>query len=192
MPNDIAIVILAGGNASRFPNKLEQSIDGEPMVVRVFRAMRATSWPVYVAGKGSFTAEIDARLECPLLVDRWPGSGPLGALLSACGEIAHERVFAVAADEPLVDARLLETLASAWREGDRAVVPEHDGRIEPLAALYATSSVIHEGFTLFGQARSGMHDLIERLSAHRVPVSGSYFANVNTPADLRRLGASLA
>ena len=192
MADGIAILILAGGNARRFPGKLERTIGGAPMIVRVYDAMRATARPVYVAGKGTFPPAIDARLECPLLVDRRPGSGPLSALISACGTIAHERVFAIAADEPLVDASVLERLADAWQPGDRAAVPEHDGRIEPLAALYATSSVLHEGFTLAGQDRASMHDLIERLDARRVPVPGRYFANVNTPADLRRAGAALA
>ncbi len=190
--SDSAVVILAGGRARRFPGKLERPIGGEPMLVRVYRAMRATGWPVYVAAKGTFAPGIDAELDCPLLVDRWPDCGPLSALTSACASIPHERVFAVAADQPLVEAALAQSLDRAWEPGDRAVVPEHDGRIEPLAAFYARSAVLHYGFTPSGQDRGAMHDLIERVGARRVPVSGRYFANVNTPEDFRRLTGARA
>ena len=205
MRDGIAIVILGGGEARRFPGKLERELGGTPMIVRIFRAMRATGYPVFVAGKGSFESQVDAALECPLLVDRWPGSGPLAALVSACGSFdcaplhgaplrmtKPGHVFAVAGDEPLVDGSLLEALEAAWQDGDRAVVPEHDGRVEPLAGLYETSSVLHEGFTLLSQDRTSMHDLLDRLSARRVSVSARYFANVNVPADLERAGASTA
>lgn len=193
MRDGIAIVILAGGDARRLPGKLEREVGGEPMIVSVFRAMRASERPVFLAGKGSFAPEVDASLECPLLVDRWPGAGPLAALVSACGSFdglgTTSHVFVVAGDEPRVDASLLDQLIAAWQPGDRAVVPEHDGRLEPLAGLYETSTLLHEGFTLISQDRSSMHDLLERLSARRVPVSARYFANVNTAADLARAQA---
>jgi molybdopterin-guanine dinucleotide biosynthesis protein A len=183
---DAAIVILAGGEATRFPGKLERPIAGEPMLLRVYKNARATPWPVYVAGKGSFGEEVDARLDCPLLVDRWPKAGPLAALLSACAEIRHERIFALAGDEPNVGPELIERIAGAWQPGDEAVLPEHDGRIEPLAALYSRRLLLREGFPLFARGKAAMNALIERTNARRIPVDGTYFSNVNTPADARR------
>ena len=81
--DDAAVLLLAGGNARRFPGKLERTVEGEPMIVRSYRRLRASSWPVYVAAKGSFPAPIDAALDAPLLIDRRPGDGPLAALHSA-------------------------------------------------------------------------------------------------------------
>ena len=187
----IAIVVLAGGRASRFPGKLEALVDGEPLVLRAFRTARATGWPVYVSAQGPFPTEIDRRLDCPVLIDRQPWGGPLRALHSACETIANERIFALAADLPRVDAPLLERIADAWLPEDEAVVPRHDGRIEPLAALYARSAILQESFTLFGEPRSSMHDLIERIGARFLDVEAAYFANVNTPADLAGLSRSL-
>jgi molybdopterin-guanine dinucleotide biosynthesis protein A len=180
----IAILILAGGRASRFPGKLEALVDGEPLVLRAFRAARATGWPVYVSAQGPFPAEIDRRLDCPVLVDREPWGGPLRALHSACEAIVHERIFVLAADLPRVDATLLERVAAAWLPGDDAVVPRHDGRLEPLVAIYSRSAILAESFTLFGEPRASMHDLIERIDARFLDVEHAYFANVNTPADL--------
>ena len=59
-------------------------------------------------------------------------------------------------------------------------------RVEPLAALYARSAVLREGFKLVVEGHGAMNALIERTQTRRVAVPGTYFANVNTPADLRR------
>jgi molybdopterin-guanine dinucleotide biosynthesis protein A len=157
-----AVVLLAGGEATRFPGKLERDAGGEPLLLRVYRNVRGT-WPVYIAAKGSFPAEIDARLECPVLVDRWPTRGPLAALLSACGALREDRIFAVAADLPQVDRALLE----------------------PLAALYDLRALLEAGFAAFSQGRAAMHDLVERLRTRFVPIPGGALLNVNFPADLQ-------
>ncbi len=88
------------------------------MIVRSYRRLRASPWPVYVAAKGTFPAPIDAALDAPLLIDRRPGGGPLAALHSACSLIASPMIFAVAADMPHFDAHILNALAFAHREGD--------------------------------------------------------------------------
>jgi molybdenum cofactor guanylyltransferase len=179
-----AVVILAGGEATRFPGKLERDTGGEPLLLRVYRNVRG-NWPVYIAAKGSFPTDIDARLECPVLVDRWPTRGPLAALLSACGALREDRIFAVAADLPHVDRALLERLAGAWMPGDEAVVPSRDGRLEPLAALYDRRALLEAGFAAFSQGRAAMHDLVERLRTRFVSMPAGALLNVNFPADLQ-------
>jgi molybdopterin-guanine dinucleotide biosynthesis protein A len=179
-----AIVLLAGGQARRFPRKLEQRIAGEPMIVRCFRMLRTTGSPVFVAANQSFGPEIEAALDAPRLADREPGSGPLPAFVSACASIRAERVFAVAADQPRLEPSVLERLAGAWQTGDEAVVPSHDGRIEPLAALYDRRAVLRERPSLERDGKSAMHDLVTRLAARYVPMEAAFFYNVNEPADL--------
>ena len=183
----IAILVLAGGRASRFPGKLEALVGGEPLVLRAFRAASATGWPVYVSAQGPFPGEIDRRLDCTVLIDRQPWGGPLRALHSACETIAHERIFVLAADLPRIDKPLIERIAGAWLPGDEAVVPRHHGKLEPLVALYSRTAVVQESFTLFSEPRASMHDLIDRIGAHFLDVEAEYFANVNTPEDLHAL-----
>jgi molybdopterin-guanine dinucleotide biosynthesis protein A len=186
----IAVVVLAGGRASRFSGKLEAPVDGEPLLLHAYRAARATGWPVYVSAQGTFAAEIDRRLDCPVLVDRHPFGGPLRALHSACQHVAESRIFALAGDLPLVDAALIGRIAAAWEPGDEAVVPRHDGKLEPLAAVYGRSALLRETFTLFGQSKGAMRDLIERIGARFIDVEAGYFVNVNTPRDLAALSRS--
>jgi molybdopterin-guanine dinucleotide biosynthesis protein A len=179
-----AIVVLAGGEARRFPGKLEHPVDGQPMVARLVDRLSTTGWPVYVAGKGTFSPAVDVRLAAPLLIDRFPRGGPLSALLSACTTIRAKRIFALAADQPRLEAGMLERLAASWRPGDEAVVPEHDGRIEPLAALYGRLAILREGFTLRRMGANAMRDLVARIAAHFVAFDSAYFYNVNRMADL--------
>jgi molybdopterin-guanine dinucleotide biosynthesis protein A len=179
-----AIVLLAGGEARRFPGKLERPIDGEPMILRCYRNLRATGLPIYVACKGEFARNVDAQLDAPRLIDRDPGGGPLRAFASACGAIDAERCFAIAADQPRLEASVLRRLLAAWRRGYEAVVPIHDGRIEPLAALYDRAAVVRGDPGLRRDGKAAMHELVGALAARFVPIEAEYFYNVNRPSDL--------
>jgi molybdopterin-guanine dinucleotide biosynthesis protein A len=181
-----AILLLAGGSATRFPGKLEHDIEGQPMIVSIFRKLGHAQWPVYIAGKGSFTPSVDAGLGAPLLIDRWFPRGPLHALLSACPFITADRIFAVAADQPQLEPSVLARLAAAWEPGDEAVVPEHGGSIEPLAALYNRYALLREGLRLRRARRSAMRDLVAAVATRFVPMESRYFRNVNTRSDLGR------
>ncbi len=182
--HDVAIVILAGGAASRFPGKLEYPIDGEPMLARVHRRLSSAPCQIYIATGRNATPEIAARLGVPLLFDHRPGEGPLAALCSAARRIRSERVFAVAADQPELDLSVLERLAAAWQPGDEAAVPIHGERIEVLAALYARRALLREALPLLRRNERSMLALVSHLKTRFVPFEGRYFANVNTPADL--------
>jgi len=66
-------------------------------------------------------------------------------------------------------------------------VPDHDGRLEPLAALYQREALMREAWEcLHGEDRS-MHALLARLRVRRVTCDAAVFANVNTSADLAQL-----
>jgi molybdopterin-guanine dinucleotide biosynthesis protein A len=188
---DTAILLLAGGRAERFPGKLEHAIDGQPMIVRVYHNLRAAPWPIYIARTGLFAAPLAVQLDAPLVIDRRPECGPLAALRSACELLRSERIFAVAADQPHLRLAVLEALARAWEPGDEAVVPQHDGRIEPLAALYARWAVLHAASFASSERSGAMHELIDRIAARFLPMNPEYFLNVNTPADLPRQGAPI-
>ncbi len=179
-----ALLLLAGGSATRFPGKLEREIDGRPMIVNLLQKLGGGQWPVYVAGKGSFASSVDAAIAAPLLIDRWTPRGPLHALLSACPFVRADRIFAVAADQPQLERSVLERLAAAWEPGDEGAVPRHPGGIEPLAALYDRRALLREGPRLRRAGRTAMRDLVAEISARFVPIEERYFHNVNTVSDL--------
>jgi molybdopterin-guanine dinucleotide biosynthesis protein A len=179
-----AILLLAGGYATRLPGKLELAVEGEPMIVRVFQNLERSQWPVYVAGKGSFAPPVDAEIAAPLLIDRWPPHGPLHGLLSAAPFVRADRIFAVAADQPRLELGVLERLVAAWQAGDEAVVPAHAGGAEPLAALYDRCALLREGPRLRRAGLRAMRDLLASLTTRFVPIERRYFHNVNRASDL--------
>lgn len=181
--DEVTTVILAGGRSTRLPGKLELEVGGEPLLAHVYRHLRDAA-PVVIAGAGSFTDSLDAVLDCPLVIDRWPGRGPLGGLLSACGEIATPWIFAVAGDAPHVTPRVLQSLLEARTEHDEAVVSEHDGDVEPLAALYRRDALEREGHDVLHAGNASMHAVLDRLRTRRVTMPAELFLNINTTIDL--------
>ena len=185
---EIGVVILAGGEATRLPGKLELAAGDVPMIVRVYRNV-SPKRTTFISCRGGFAPEVDALLDCPMVVDRWERRGPLCGLLSTMLEMETALVFAVAGDAPFVDGAFIERLAAAWRPGDEAVVPAHEVagkmRLEPLAALYDREAFVREGQEVLHGAGS-LLAVLDRLAVRRYPVAGDdvkIFTNVNTPED---------
>jgi molybdopterin-guanine dinucleotide biosynthesis protein A len=184
----LGVIILAGGRASRLPGKLTLDAGGMPLVVRVFRNVRAIG-PVYVSAAGSFGAAIDAALECRTVRDTIPGRGPLGGLLSVLPHVSEPYVFVVAGDAPFVNAEVAGELVHAWEDGLQAVVPVNElGLLEPLCALYERAALLDVAECVLAEGSGSVAAAVERLRARRVRLSNErVLANVNTPADQRLL-----
>lgn len=187
----VAIVIVAGGDAVRLPRKLERHVGGEPLLVHVYRNLRG-EFPVYISARSSFPAEIDEQLDCPIVIDRWHGRGPLGGLLTTFGAIDAQRIFVAAGDAPAITLAVPQALLQAWQSGDEVAIPSHDERIEPLAALYDRVALLREGWAAMERGDFALHGLVGRMKVRRVELRSDFFVNVNTPADLARIGAPLS
>lgn len=188
LKRNLAVVVLGGGQARRLPGKLELDAGGLPLILRVVGNVRAAG-PVYVSANGSFSPRIDMALDCPLIIDRRPGRGPLAGLCSALECVTEPWAFAVAGDAPFVDAAVAAELSAAWEPGTQAVVPVNaQGRLEPLCALYERDAFLREAAAILTDPSGGVAAVVERLQTKRVRLSDErVFANVNTPADRRTL-----
>jgi molybdopterin-guanine dinucleotide biosynthesis protein A len=186
MSDKRAIVILAGGLAQRLPGKLELDAGGVPLIVRVYRNLRDAGH-VYVSASRSFPPEIDRALECPVVIDRWPGCGPLAGLYSAFDYVAEKKVFVVAADAPFVTTTVVLELERHWTRDIEAVVALNgQDRLEPLCALYDRTKFLQAAWPVLIGGSGSVAAVVERLQAERVRLLDErVFANVNTPADRR-------
>lgn len=179
----IAVVILAGGEATRYPRKLESEVDGTPLLLRVYENLRGAG-PVYLSANRSFAPALDAAIDCPVIVDRWLRRGPLGALHTAFGAVTEKRVFVAAGDAPFVGRDAVEELAAAWEPGVEAVVPEHAGRLEPLCAMYARTAFLRESYEILTSGSGSVAAIVERLKTKRVRLRDERaFTNLNTAED---------
>lgn len=186
----IAVVILAGGESARLPGKLEIDAGGMPLLVRVYRNV-APSGRVYlsVAPHTSFRDEVRAALPRRVIADAYPGTGPLGGIVSVFGRIAEPLAYVVAGDAPFVDAQTLGELRAAWVPGIQAIVPVNaQGYLEPLCALYDRAAFLASAQPIRSSGSGGVAAVVESLRTRRVRISNERaFANVNTAADRRSL-----
>ncbi len=184
--HDIGVLILGGGEATRFPGKLERAAGQLPMIARVYRNV-SSGRETFISCKATFAPDVDALLPCPMVVDRWSLRGPLAGILSTMHCMRSPWVFTVAGDAPFVTSAFIERLATHIRPGDQAVVPRHDGHIEPLAAIYDRTAFVRAGMPLLLAGRGALRGVIDALTTNYVTVDAGggddIFANVNTPAD---------
>jgi molybdopterin-guanine dinucleotide biosynthesis protein A len=191
----VTAIVLAGGEATRFPGKLFIDAGDFPLIVRVYRNVsdgRAT----LISCKGALPYEIDLLIDAPAVVDRWPMRGPLSGLLSTISEVRTPWAFAAAGDAPFIDAGLIDRLEECIEPGDEAVVPRRtrDGELqfEPLAALYKCEAFMREGLPVLLGGRGSLRAVIERLQTRYVEMGEAddrIFTNVNTPDDYASISA---
>jgi molybdopterin-guanine dinucleotide biosynthesis protein A len=183
----VTVIVLAGGEATRFPGKLFVDAGGLPLLVRVYRNVGAGR-TCLISCKGALPYEVDMLIDAPAVVDRWPMRGPLSGLLSTMSAARTPWIFAAAGDAPFIDAALIDALEAQIEPGDEAIVPrrKHAGELqfEPLAALYARDAFLREGMAVLSSGHGSLHNVIDRLKTRFVDIADDrIFANVNTPAD---------
>lgn len=177
------MVILAGGEARRFPGKLESDAGGVPLLLRVYRNVRSIG-PVYVSANAPFGREVARELDCAIVPDREPGRGPLGGLISTFESIPQPLCFTLAGDAPFVDRSVFDRLLAAWEPQLEAAVAERGGRIEPLCALYAREAFLREGRRELAAGSGAVRAVVERLAHRRVSFPDERaLAGINTIAD---------
>jgi len=188
-------VVLCGGESRRMGrSKALLTVGGEPMLVRVVRVVRSVVWPVVVAHRpGQALPPLDADIRT--VPDQVTGIGPLAGLLAGLTALRDtcEAVFVCACDQPLLKPAFVSRLIS--RLGDReAVVPEHDGFLHTLTAVYRVDVIdtlkkqIESGdYHVQVFARSCDATILTEADLRDVdPMLGS-LRNINTPEELRDL-----
>jgi molybdenum cofactor guanylyltransferase len=182
-------ILLTGGTSRRMGfDKASMLIDGVPCAARVAAVLRAVVADAVEVGPG--VSGLRAVQEDP------PGGGPLVGLCAgarALNEVGTvQSALVLACDLPLVTEDLLRTLAD-W-PGNRSVVPIIDGRPQPLCARWFAEDLAAAA-ELVAAGRRSMRSLLERPGVDLVaearwpgPVDRRAFSDVDTPADLQRIG----
>lgn len=157
-------------------------VDGLPMAQRVAASMiQGGCDPVVLvggdaAGLGQFGLVV--------LDDRWPGQGPLGAIITALDHTGVPTLVA-ACDLPWLDAatvRSLTQLREATSEWADVVLATTD-RDEPMCACWMPSAL--QTLQLqFDAGQRAIQGAIESLRVLRLPVARAALRNVNTPDDV--------
>ncbi|MEX1055795.1 MAG: molybdenum cofactor guanylyltransferase [Rhodothermales bacterium] len=166
---DLAAVILAGGNASRFGgDKASYRIEGRAMISRVHEALSPLADRIMVSvGRAEQAPE-----GLDFVVDTFQGRGPLAGIDAALAAANSVWLLVVACDMPYLTADALRPLIDARLDDVNAIVAtDSSGRVHPLCACYNSS------------IRPTVHDRLERglLSIHGLLDSLPTVLNVTLP-----------
>jgi molybdopterin-guanine dinucleotide biosynthesis protein A len=194
---NVAGFVLAGGKSSRMGrDKALLEIDGEPLIARATRLVRAVlSEAVVIACTPGYEA-----LGLKIVADDFPGYGPLGAIATALHISAKPWNLVMACDLPYLTQPWLEYLvARALKSEADAVVAMNVRGPEPLCAMYHKNAEVRIRTAVEGGMRK-VTDSFANLSVEHVEPNewkafasgGVLFKNVNSPADYDEAKARLS
>lgn len=184
---DLGVVLLAGGESRRMGTpKAWLEFGGRPLLVHLVERLRPR-FPevVVVAAPGQELPPVPARI----VYDEQPGEGPVAGLVVGLREVGRPLAFACSCDVPFLHPGLPDLLASLAGDSE-VVVPEWEGRLHPLQAVYRTSvQPLLEEQLAAGRRR--LMDLFDRVRTRAVGEAelraldpeGYSFLNMNDPGD---------
>jgi molybdenum cofactor guanylyltransferase len=193
-------IVLCGGRSSRMGQpKAWLPLGGEPMLVRVVRAVAAVADPVVVvAAVGQALPELPCGVE--VVHDAAEGNGPLQGLAAGLVALGGRVDVAVVTgcDSPFMTAAFLRRLIDL-RGAAAACVPVSDEIPRPLPGVYAVG-VLPEVQALLAAGALRLGGLLDRVPTRFVHAAElgatdphlDALRNVNTPDDYARALADLA
>jgi len=164
-------------------------VDGAPMAARVARALSDAGCAPVLAYGGD-PAEL-SPIGLPVLADRSPGAGPLGAVLGLLERYERNHgdtwLFVVACDLPWLTGRdLAPMVEAAHRYPGAEVVVARTASVEPTCAIWRAAAAAAPVRASFEAGERAVHVVIERLESIEVELDATALRNINTPADLDR------
>lgn len=199
---DAAAILLVGGRSSRMGTpKAGLLFDGVPLLVHLCRRLTSAFPEVVVVrapGQELPRGEEGPPLPIAVVEDRVPDQGPVAGLCAGLAAIRHPLAFVATCDVPFLNPRLgVWMIGQADGEGPLAsydvVVPEWEGRLHPLQAVYRARVLpLLEEQLAKGHRRP--IDLYERVCVRKVTEAevravdplGRTFLNMNTPEEYER------
>ncbi|MBS1546367.1 MAG: molybdenum cofactor guanylyltransferase [Bacteroidetes bacterium] len=180
-------VVLAGGKSTRMgQDKALLEVDGKPLLLHAIERLKPHVRELLVVGD----PHKYGRLWPEVLPDEIPGMGPLGGIITAMGVARFDRLLVLAVDVPGVNDRLLERLTREMPEEADALVPRHNGDLEPLVAAWHRRCLP----ALMGRlmkSQLAMHRALEDVRTAYLDINPGedgwpedLFRNLNSPADL--------
>lgn len=159
-------------------------VAGTPMALRVAGALRAGGCESVVAIGGDADALAAAGLAT--IVDRWPGEGPLGGVITALEQFRDlDAVVVAACDLPQLSsgtiAALIHELNAAPDSTDVAMAITD--RRQPLCAAWRPRAVAQLS-AVFAVGGRRLLDALDDLAILDVMVAAEQLINVNTVNDL--------
>lgn len=163
-------ILLVGGSSRRFGSpKALAELEGETLAERAWRLLGDACDERIAVGRGE-------GLPFPALADA--GTGPVAAIAAGLRAATHDVAVVIPVDMPLLTADALRLLGGACR--DAAVA-----QAGPLPCAVARRTL-----PAFETGERRLRDVLDGLDTAQIELGPALLANVNEPADLRRIAPS--
>jgi FdhD protein len=191
MASGVTAVILAGGNSTRMKsNKALLPYRGERFIERIYRQL-ADIFPEVILVTN--TPEMYRFLPCQTVADHFPGMGSLAGIHAGLSHSTTPHIFVVACDMPDLNDALIRQLVSK-ADGNDVVIPESEGGLEPLHAVYGKGCLPAMEKTLSSGKRRIVEcfdqlkvTVVSREEISRIDPEFLSFRNINTPEEYFRI-----
>ncbi len=132
-----SLIILAGGKNLRLGRtKALETIGGKSLIERVIERLKLLSSQILIVTSAE-QLEFPVGAEAKIVIDLYPGKGPLGGIYTGLLASGSSHGIVVACDMPFLNADLLNYMMGL-SEGYDAVVPRLEKEmVEPLHAVYS-------------------------------------------------------
>ena len=197
---ECSIAILAGGQSKRLGrDKALISVhgDGRPLIAHLIERLHPLSNDLFVVGPDRPGYR---DLAAPLVLDVFPGEGPLGGIATGLRRARHSRVLVVACDLPFLNVPLIRWMIEQDDARD-AIVPaipgasrQGDGTVlQSTHAIYARSMLVGIETALDHGVRQ-VSLVLADIDARCLPVESIVrfdpglrsFFSINTPKDFEQ------
>lgn len=184
--NDIAGYLLSGGKNRRMggQKKLFLEYSGVPFYRRILEGMSVlTTTYLSVDIKEPYKA---ANL--PLIVDKYPQTGPLGAICTGLELCPEDALLVAACDMPFLDREIVERLIREYRIHPGIVVTEEDKTLLPFPGIYP-KKVLPIFLKQLNAGSRKMTEAIKKAGCRAVTLEKGNRStiNINTPDEYLQL-----
>lgn len=186
----VTAVILAGGKSTRMKsNKALLPYSGELFIERIYRQLSDLFPEVILVTN---TPELYRFLPCRMIADEFPEAGSLAGIHAGLVHSTTDKVFVIACDMPYLNSEVIRLLLEKSASYD-VVMPESDGGLEPLHAVYDKKClpVIEEALKagrprITGCFPSERVAVVAKNEIAAVDPEFLSFRNINTPEEYFR------
>ncbi|MFC1943645.1 molybdenum cofactor guanylyltransferase [Chloroflexota bacterium] len=187
----VASIVLAGGQNLRLGrNKALETIGGKSLIECVTERLRPlTSQIMIVTSREHLNLPGASKAE--ILVDLYPGKGPLGGIYTGLLASRSSHSIVVACDMPFLNTELLSHMVELCGDFDAVVPRLGEGMVEPLHAIYS-KSCLDIMKTQLERNQLGVNPFlntvrvryVERAECQRLDPQLLSFFNINYQSDL--------
>lgn len=188
---NFAGIILAGGKSTRMGrDKSFILFSGKPLIETVMEKMAVLFREIVIITN---TPYLYHGYGVKIYSDIFKDAGPLGGIYTGLVCSKKRYNFFTGCDMPFINYELVKYMAGVV-DGNDIVIPEYNGRYEPLCAIYSRDciKVIEENlserrFKISEFFQYVKIKIIREEVIKRFDPEGISFMNINTPADRKKL-----